>query len=57
MESKIRCKHILNLNDIFLKKRNISGMKYLHLAFQNYFVIILKPKKKDQKILKTVNEN
>jgi len=55
MESKIRCKHILNLNDILLKKLNISVIKYLQLAFQNYFMIIFKPKEKDQKIKKKGN--
>lgn len=33
MESKIWCKHTLNLNDIFLKMLCISGIKYLHLTF------------------------
>lgn len=56
MENKIWCKHILNLNDIFLKKLSNSGIKYLHPAFQNYFMIIFKPKEKDTK-KKKVNEN
>lgn len=57
MENKIWCKHILNLNDIFLKKLSNSGIKYLHPAFQNYFMIIFKPKEKDTHTKKKVNEN
>lgn len=49
MESKIWCKHTPNLNDIFLKMLCISGIKYLHLTFQEYFTIIFKHKEKEKK--------